>query len=203
MRDRNPKKIKKNKPRQGKDCASSTPLISNSDGVYFCHRCGKEIKRISSQLYFVKNGVKKYKKHLYCSAECYKPKPKDGKTIQQKDANGKLRNYIHIKDHPCGPLVIHARWVMEQKMGRYLKSTDYVHHINEDPLDDRIENLRVFESNAQHQAVHRCPESLLREDRDAVLRMVHKILGTENSLYLPNESFEGKPLYGEPMEGYY
>ena len=38
----------------------------------------------------------------------------------------------------------HARWVMTQHLGRRLEEHEHVDHINEDPQDDRIENLQLL-----------------------------------------------------------
>lgn len=35
------------------------------------------------------------------------------------------------------------RWLMEQKLGRKLLPNEEVHHINHDPLDNRMENLQL------------------------------------------------------------
>lgn len=36
-----------------------------------------------------------------------------------------------------------SRRVMESYLGRKLRSDEYVHHINHDTMDDRIENLEL------------------------------------------------------------
>jgi len=45
-----------------------------------------------------------------------------------------------------GKKVLEHRWIMEQHMGRKLKKNEHVHHINGDPLDNRLENLEVVEA---------------------------------------------------------
>jgi hypothetical protein len=54
---------------------------------------------------------------------------------------GNKKRYIH-------------RMVMEEHLGRRLKTTEYVHHINGIKTDNRIENLQLFESNAAHTTHH-------------------------------------------------
>lgn len=48
---------------------------------------------------------------------------------------------------------IYARWLMEKKLGRKLKSSELVHHINKDKLDDGIKNLRL-ETRSTHLSLH-------------------------------------------------
>lgn len=61
--------------------------------------------------------------------------------------------YVKRKDHPHGGkqgYVAEHRLVMEEKIGRYLKPEEVVHHINGDRADNRLENLQLFESHGQH-----------------------------------------------------
>jgi Ca2+-binding EF-hand superfamily protein len=63
--------------------------------------------------------------------------------------NGEKRRYIRIN----GKQIKYYRYLMEKKLGRKLLSTEIVHHINGDQLDDRIENLEII-SNNEHVRRH-------------------------------------------------
>lgn len=55
-------------------------------------------------------------------------------------------NIIRVEDdHPYAHkgYMKKARYVMEQQLGRYLDTKEYVHHINGNKQDDRIENLKL------------------------------------------------------------
>lgn len=101
-----------------------------------------------------------------------------GKTLSQEqrkmislanscDYNG-LNGYGHTKDHnrgyvlayvPKHPnahrdgyLMLHTV-LMEQKIGRYLKPNEVVHHINHDRKDNRLENLMLMDKK-EHMRMH-------------------------------------------------
>jgi len=67
---------------------------------------------------------------------------------------------IYKPEHPFAKgstnkiYVLKHRFVMEQHIGRYLKPTEIVHHINKNRQDNSIENLILFPSNSAHIKFH-------------------------------------------------
>jgi len=49
--------------------------------------------------------------------------------------------------------VLEHRYIMEKHIGRKLLRTEIIHHINENPLDNRIENLKIV-SRGEHTVIH-------------------------------------------------
>lgn len=79
-----------------------------------------------------------------------------------KDANGYIR--VWKPEHPFADnrgYVLKSRLVMEEELGRYLKPTEVVHHVNEKVDDNKIENLFCFKSIGDHSRYHR----KLRKDK--------------------------------------
>lgn len=77
---------------------------------------------------------------------------KGGKFI---DGHGYVK--IYKPDHPhCmnEKYVFEHRLIIENKIGRLLKHDEVVHHINENPSDNRISNLKLMSRN-EHSRFHR------------------------------------------------
>jgi HNH endonuclease len=55
--------------------------------------------------------------------------------------------------HRNGKKVRAHRWIMAQHLGRDLRADEEVHHVNHDPLDNRLENLTVL-PRPEHVALH-------------------------------------------------
>lgn len=75
--------------------------------------------------------------------------------------------YILISnpDHPNASkgYVREHRLLMEQKLGRFLTKDEVVHHVNNNPSDNRIENLEVI-SRSNHSRDHRIALGRLKSD---------------------------------------
>lgn len=75
-----------------------------------------------------------------------------GRVISQ---NGYMT--IYCPDHPksgANRHVFEHVLVMESILQRFLEGAECVHHINEDKLDNRPENLMLFRDNADHKKYH-------------------------------------------------
>ena len=81
---------------------------------------------------------------------------KTGKFQRKKDrpSTGWIHTGINAR-YVCinGKEMLEHRFVMEQHIGRSLRSGEVVHHINEDRLDNRIENLQLM-TKGEHATHH-------------------------------------------------
>lgn len=115
----------------------------------FCH------KRFQTTKFKVKKGKK------FCSRKCWSESRKGIGNNMWKGGiiihNGywvkRIIGHPRAKQH--SPYVKLAILNMEKKIGRYLKSNEIVHHINQIKTDDRIKNLMLLTSVSEHQKLHR------------------------------------------------
>lgn len=116
-----------------------------------CPTCKKVFYSRPSRL-----GKGKTSKH--CSVKCYhkrgstNPKWRGGKTI---NPNGYV--LVYHPNHPSSiqGRILEHRFVMEKKIGRYLKSGEIVHHINGKKDDNRPENLELINNSSNHTHIHK------------------------------------------------
>lgn len=114
--------------------------------IFQCPNCLEYIEKIR------KDGLKA----KYCSHKCY---------AENRGLRGAYKDsviisgyrYLQKPNHPnCTKkgYVAEHRLVAEEKIGRYLSKNEDVHHINENKLDNRAENLMVL-SKSDHMKLHK------------------------------------------------
>jgi hypothetical protein len=83
---------------------------------------------------------------------------------------------VYCPDHPYARkrgFVKEHRLVMEEHLGRYLTKDEVVHHINDNPKDNRIENLQLM-TLAEHISYHRMLDKEQRDSRVCYNDPTHK-----------------------------
>ncbi len=84
---------------------------------------------------------------------------------------GKINSHGYIRlltpQHPLTDnqgYVKRSRLICEKRLGRYLKRSEMVHHINKIKTDDQPENLIAFASESAHQRFHHNPNNVKPEE---------------------------------------
>lgn len=115
-----------------------------------CPNCGKEFRS------------KKWSAQKYCCFKC-SCLFRRGKSSGQKCRGSKRKTNRKVlrMTAPDGRKIFVHRYVLEQHLGRHLKPTERVHHINIDSLDNRLQNLYLCENKRRHQYTHRSIDKLI------------------------------------------
>jgi len=104
----------------------------------------------------------------------------------------KKNKYIRI--HKNGKRYSEHRLTIERKIGRKLNSKEIVHHINGDPSDNRIKNLKVM-SQSEHIALHNAGNKYTKgrkRSEKEKLNLSIKMSGKNNPFYKKKHSKKSK-----------
>jgi hypothetical protein len=135
--------------------------------------CGRQISTTPSRA----------KRKKYCSKKCFykfRVRPKELSYVLQKENptwfkknhrtwnkgkklpydvwnKGKGKGYLNFSGYKCFNInnedVLEHRLIMEKFLGRKLKSSEIIHHLNQNKYDNRIENLQIM-TKSEHCKLH-------------------------------------------------
>lgn len=132
--------------------------------IIFC-KCGKQID-YTSKVCLRCRAINFYQENPNFNKGINNPRYGQGDLIRGKNnpnwKGGKritTQGYVlvYCPTHPSAQKngsVQEHRLVMEEKLGRYLKSEEVIHHKNRNRSDNRIINLRLFKNHSEHRKYH-------------------------------------------------
>ena len=90
-----------------------------------------------------------------------------------------MSNYkqLYMPNHPnsnVNGVISEHRYIASKMLGRPLKKQEEVHHLDENPLNNKEENLIVFATKTDHKRFHwrfKCDFDVLEKNEDGVYRI--------------------------------
>lgn len=143
----------------------STPGGNSRPRKRFCSRsCATTARNLSSANPSYKRDITGDKNPMFGVKKTGEQNPMFGMTGEKcprwkGGIKSRKDGYImeYQKDHPSRNgrpgYVLQHRLVMERHLGRFLSDDEVVHHVNENPSDNRIDNLQVM-TQSEHAALH-------------------------------------------------
>lgn len=122
-----------------------------------CQKCKKIFEKPKWR---IRETEKKGSIYHFCSTNCYKeyrkgnnhPLYKGGRWITS-DGYIRIIKSKHPEADKSGCILEH-RYLVEKKIGRYLKYGEVVHHIDGDRQNNNIDNLMLFNNHSEHIKFH-------------------------------------------------
>ena len=148
---------------------------SRSTGKFCSKKCYTDSKQRVIKCAFCSEFFKpKRKISKFCTKKCFgkyfsKNFSRENHSKWKGGTMTDTEGYIHRKayDHPYRDkqnYVREHRLIMEKHIKRYLYSWEVIHHKNEIIDDNRLENLEIIHSNAEHSRRHKLGRPLPRNN---------------------------------------
>ena len=106
-----------------------------------CLGCGKYFGRRISKSGRLE-GIEDFKVRIFCKRDCWEDNH-FGEKNPQWSSKGRQRDDGYVRVSIKGKRVFFHRLLMEQKLGRKLATKEHVHHLDNNPSNNSIDNLAL------------------------------------------------------------
>lgn len=146
----------------GKEFEPSKGNVLKGFGKYCSRACGYASKRRDltcehcKKVFSRRLSYASKSKTVFCSFACKNEYYRSDKFIGMTDGfrvYQMSQGYASIVLGRSQEKLLHI-YLMEKYLGRELEKNEHVHHINQDRLDNRIENLKLVSNCGEHQKEH-------------------------------------------------